>query len=233
MDILSKTESREYYYLDREKMSDRLESHLHEQYAKDNNSYFSSIVVLFVGMLAALGAYGYVFIYCNANNTINFSSEQLIYASMSACIVLAIIAYLSLYRGVAQRLNQFIVFAIRYKYFDEYKEKSESNKKQHIFYKGYTPFEKRGLKIVQGLYGEIVKISIGLFVITIFSMLYKVIPEIINSTSDQEHCRLIAALVLTAFLDVILFLYYIILRHKQFGKYYNAQKEYDYIKKSL
>lgn len=232
MDILSKTESKEIYYLIHEKMSDRLEAQLHEQYAKDNNSYFSSIVALFIGMLAALGAYGYVFIFCNTNNNnaINFSPEQLIYASIVACVVLAIIAYLSLYRGVAQRLNQFIVFAIRYKHCDEYNNDSDAESKQkHIFYSGYTPFSKRGLKIVQGLYGELVKISAGLFFLTIASMLFKVVPYI----ECQADCSLCIALIMTIFMDVMLVVNYIIIRNKQFGKYYSTEKEYDYIKKSL
>jgi len=230
MDILSKTESKEIYYLIHEKMSDRLEAQLHEQYAKDNNSYFSSIVALFIGMLAALGAYGYVFIFCNADNAINFTPEQLIYASMVACVVLAIIAYLSLYRGVAQRLNQFIVFAIRYRHCDEYNSDSDAESRQkHIFYSGYTPFRKSGLKIVQGLYGELVKISAGLFFLTIISMLFKVVPNI----ECQVDCPLCIALIMAIFMDVMLVVNYIIIRNKQFGKYYSTEKEYDYIKKSL
>ena len=60
-------------------------------------------------------------------------------------------------------------------------------------------------------------------------MLFKVVPYI----ECQADCSLCIALIMAIFMDVMLVVNYLIIRNKQFGKYYSTEKEYDYIKKSL
>ena len=73
-----------------------------------------------------------------------------------------------MYQGFAQRRDQFIIYAIRFNYGLKIKEKY----KNRIFPDNYHPFNKEGIEIYQGLFGEFIKIftiiQIIIFISTIF-----------------------------------------------------------------
>ncbi len=151
---------------------------LHEQYAVNNNSGLSSIVSLIVGMFVAIGFYGYAYVYCtNEFDTrfcyscccsCSFSLTQLSIIAILSLLVLAIIIHICIYQGTDQRLEQFIIHQIRKKY-----GIVDQNEISEILPSSYKPSGKRGLRIVQGLYGEIVKISAALELFIIVSLLVR------------------------------------------------------------
>ena len=149
---------------------------LHEQYAVNNNSGLSSVVSLIVGMFAAIGFYGYAYVFStNEFETkfcescccsCSFSLTQLSIIAIFSLLVLAIIIHICIYQGTSQRLEQFIIHKIRIEY-----GLVNQNDTSEILPSSYKPSGKRGLKIVQGLFGEIVKISAALELFIMVSLL--------------------------------------------------------------
>lgn len=147
-------------------MEQELEKQLHEQYAINNNANLSSVIALLVSLFAAIGAYGYVFIHTTVTSlpisypqVTSFDSSQFLFAAIGCLIVLAIMLHICMYQGFAQRYEQFVTYAIRYKYHSQVNYSMPTKK---IFPDTYHPFNKSGLNIIQGLYGEIAKIIIFL-----------------------------------------------------------------------
>ena len=137
-------------------METDIEKQLHEQYAVNNNAYLSSVISFLVGLFGAIGAYGYVLIYAfpDYGGNIVFSPVQLFVAMTGAMFVLGIISCICMYQGIAQRREQFITYAIRVKHI------KNVGAENSIFPQKYSPFDKHGLDMVQGLYGEFLKIVI-------------------------------------------------------------------------
>ena len=145
----------------------KLEQQLHEQYAINNNANMSSFVSIMVALITAIGAFGYVLIQTQlpclhlptGSKTI-YSVQQFYMTYMGSLIVLSILFCICTYQGIAQRKEQFIIFDIR-----------RRNGLNDNLPKGYHPFCKHNLAIIQGLYGEQVKIYIIIafiqFIITI------------------------------------------------------------------
>lgn len=131
---------------------------LHEQYAVNNNAKLESAVTLIVGLLAVIGAYGFVFLHVdeflvNLSFSHEFTLNGLLLTATATTIVLAIMSHICMYQGFAQRKGQFIIYAIRrhYKLGIIYNDK-------RIFPDSYHPFNKKFLEIYQGLFGEFIKI---------------------------------------------------------------------------
>ena len=165
-------------YMSNKDVQQKMLLQLHEQYAVNNNSSLSSVVSLIVGMFAAIGFYGYAFVFstnefetsvCDTcSDSCSFSLTQLSIIAIISLLILAIIIHICIYQGSAQRLEQFIIHQIRMKY-----GIVSQNGMSKILPYSYKPSGKRGLKIVQGLYGEIVKISAALELLIIVSLLVK------------------------------------------------------------
>jgi len=141
---------------DKEKNFNEIESQLHEQYATNNTNNLGAVVSLMAGLFVVIGFYGNVFIsssyYFEKAGDCNYRLSDLCIAAACAYIALGIMAYICIYQGMHQRHEQFIVWAIRNKFYgDKY-----NNPK--IFSDDYVPFGKNGFRIIQGLYGEFVKI---------------------------------------------------------------------------
>lgn len=139
-----------------EKKSDEIELQLHEQYADNNNSYLGHIVTLVAGLFAVIAFYGNVFIeashYFEKIEDYSYSLGDLCIVAVCAYIALGIMAYLCIYLGMHQRHEQFVVWAIRNKYYGY-------NYNSHFIYSDdYVPFNKKGFENIKGLYGEFVKI---------------------------------------------------------------------------
>lgn len=145
-------------------MRKMLELQLHEQYAVNNNANLGSMVTLIVGVIAVLGAFGYVYLYSSQMFAANFGAligrdglytvDALVLTAIASIFVLAVIFMLCLDRGAYQRKEQFIIYAIRYQYFQELKDPSQSTKMPcAIFPKNYTPYNKNMCNFVQGFFG--------------------------------------------------------------------------------
>lgn len=163
------------------KMQEQIEMQLHEQYAKNNNANVSSVMALFVTMLASVGAYGYVFLY--SENLANFEYEfdlttlydsgqfsfvALLLVAIAAIVVLIMIAYICVSLGCRQRKEQFIIYAIRRKYY--YGDMRDTK----IYPNRYDPFEKRGLKMVQSPYDYFIRCIMVAICLIALSLLFRI-----------------------------------------------------------
>lgn len=155
-------------------MKEELLRQLHEQYAINNNANLSTIVTLVVAVIAVIGCYGYVYVHttlyfsCDFGLLVNddvFYMDALLLIYLASVFVLCILSCLCAYQGVAQRKEQFIIYSIRKEYID--------NVNNNIFPKGYSPYGKKGLKIVQGLYGELIKVFLGAFILLTLMLVKK------------------------------------------------------------
>lgn len=148
-----------------DEMQQKMELQLHEQYAINNNSNLSSVVVLLAAMIAVFGGYAYLFIHSSVGFSSTeegwclydkgaelYSLDAFVIAAIATSIVLHIMRRICIYQGYAQRYEQFITFAIRHKYFSslfiqksnkggEDKEKTQEEV-TGVFPRGYHPFEK-------------------------------------------------------------------------------------------
>lgn len=164
-------------------MQQELESQLHEQYAINNNSNLSSIITLFVTMLAVLGAYGHIFIHSSyvfgfdiMFKSSNYTLDALLIVAMASLIIITIMKHICLYQGFHQRYEQFVTYAIRFKY---YKQKPE-NIRPRLFPDNYSPFYKNDKDIPQGLYGEFFSFLCWINLFICFSILAKLLYYICN-----------------------------------------------------
>lgn len=184
--------------------SNALLNELHKQYAVNNNSQLSTIITFVVAVIAVFGYFGYIYINSGCflsprcgifiHNGV-YTLEALLLAYIASVCVLAIIASLCAYQGVTQRKEQFIIHAIREREFG-YKLKYAKD----IFPSTYKPFKKKGLKIIQGIYGELIKIFLFTYILLTIALLTKAICYM----PHNAHCCYTAIYVLHTFLFVVL-----------------------------
>lgn len=163
-----------------------MEMQLHEQFSVNYNSTYSTTIALFCSLLAVLYGYGHIYLNSNIEFAANpgevycdctklYTLDALVYATIAANVVLAIMKYICLRQGVNQRLEQFLVHAIRTKYYNQDPTEMVNPK---IYPFGYTPFWKKGEKIVVGIYGELITIICALQILVMVGLLYKLIWNI-------------------------------------------------------
>lgn len=171
-----------------EKIHLNFENQLHEQYATNCNSNLSSIISLVIFALAIVGTYGYVFVYssleyssCFFDNFLEsdcyghkFTLDALILITIASIAVLTLLQYICADQGFKQRKEQFVIFALRWKYY----RCNPMSLAPRIYPKRYHPFGKRGISIIQGLYGEMVKAFFWLQIILLSFTLIKVLTNI-------------------------------------------------------
>lgn len=121
-----------------------LEKQLHEQYAVNNNSNSGTLISLLSTLLVAITGYGYV-LYQYQIMECNTAIVNL--AAIVAMAVMILLHCISIHLGAGQRMEQFITFAIRKKYY-----KSNKTSYEEIFPEYYHPFNKGLFSFVQGLY---------------------------------------------------------------------------------
>lgn len=191
-----------------------LEEQLHEQYAINNNSNLSSVIVLLASMIAVFSGFAYMFV----NSTVEFSNkpnwalydkcsqtyyfDAFIFTAIACLIVIHIMIMICIYQGYQQRYEQFITYAIRNKYIKEYWEKTGNDKRSIVFPKDYHPFPKEGnnncscpLFIsnkykdpIQGLFGEFVKIFCYLEWIIMGGVFIKILSNACKKCGGDCHC---------------------------------------------
>lgn len=206
-------------------MQDELLKQLHEQYAVNNNANLGTIVTLVVAVIAVIGYFGYVYVHTGVNFSDDFGNliagevngvnvyylDALLLIYLASVLVIAILIRLCIYQGVAQRKEQFITDAIRRKCFE-----NAINKNAHIFPKGYHPYYKEGMDIVQGLYGELVKIFKVLFWVLTIALGSKLIANVIVN-HDNGFWKLGA-------IEVALCLILVLLSYCYCYKFYREQR---------
>lgn len=164
------------------KSCDFVQQQLHEQYALNNYNGLSSVVSLFVGLLAAFFAYGHVFFNSVTSKccdwvTLVISEDKytalaLFLTTTAVCLVLMIMMRICIYQGLFQRKEQFIIHTIRCKHYGKIIKETRIIPNTDYFPKNYTPFNKDEecwLNIIQGLYGEFTKIIIFVYFIIVLS----------------------------------------------------------------
>ena len=187
-------------------MRQKLELHIHEQYAINDNAKMSSLITLFVPLLTAVGFYGYVFVHSTCefskfdgkweliDPNKMFNLDALILTAFCSLFILFVLSLVCLELGFSHRYTQFIIHAIRAKYYQprqDNKEQAKSNSDKgvdeeidlgpdfnQIFPRGWTPFgkdKKKVIDVVPGLYGEFIKYLKWTGLIIIISCLAKVV----------------------------------------------------------
>lgn len=206
----------------------QLELQLHEQFAQNYNNVYAATATMFCTMLAVLAGYGAVLI--NVRNCFavgsgafggdnGYTLDALVLVTIASLIVLFIIKYICLYQGVNQRLEQFIVFSIRKKY---YREDPTKLIKDKIFPKSYHPFEKRGFNIIVGIYGKLIPVIIVLQIIVYLLAIIKVV----SACCCNIGCFALAEVVILCGMpiaDAVIF--WLLIKH-EFKKYYEREEEY-------
>lgn len=145
-------------------MHQKMELQLHQQYAENNNANLGSIITLIVTLLAVFYGYGYVYLHSTLEfsdgfdflcecECKHFTLDALLFTASAVYVVLGIIYYICFSQGLHQRMEQFITFAIRAKYYkktktdvapdgDSFPESLMDPSYHEIFPKGYHPFKK-------------------------------------------------------------------------------------------
>lgn len=208
-----------------ERMQQEMELQLHEQYAINNNANLSSAITIIVTLLAVFYAYGYVFLnscpsFCWKGCWINkegYSAIAFFFVTLAVFFVLSVLSYICIKQGVKQRYDQFIIYAIRRKYYtnckyDLYKEVYDDPQY-------YSPFNKLskckchstrnnckstvrdGLRLVQGQFGEFVKIFTASSLIIMFLSIMK----FILLDQSRVSCVFLSLIVFIVFCTDLLF----------------------------
>lgn len=140
-----------------------IEKQLHEQYAINANNNLTTMVSIATFLLGVIGMYGYVLVYTDLSfiqlsllsneNNVQFTTDTLLLAASASMFILVILFYISVKLGATQRLEQFIAYSIRRKYYKE-----EYNKQYRVFPGGYEPFEKSRWNFLAGLHNTCIRV---------------------------------------------------------------------------
>ena len=210
-----------------EKIQKEIELQLHEQYAQNNNSYFGSIVILLCTLFAVFYAFGYVYLHSVFVSSMNYETlvindkeytfEALLLTSFATLIVIAICYCVCAYQGIAQRKEQFIIDAIRSKYYGE-----NHNEAYKLFPQKYNPRDKKEHEIFQGHYGLYMKI---MYWVAGFIIVMTVLRPFVSSSSQKNEGLLVEVII---FLIAIFALAWFCRRFykQQKKKYEDIEKEY-------
>lgn len=216
-----------------------MEMQLHEQFASNYNNGFSTTVTLFCTLLAVLYGYVYIFLHSNLDFTIGlkdlckdgkYALDALIFAGIAATIVLFIMKYICAYQGISQRLEQFVVYAIRSKYYGE----SPIDLTPRIYPSNYHPFKNDGKILPIGLYGKFIDILCGIQCLVVVSMVIKVVCSLFGKEQCQfQYCT--GFLEILAFFVIFVIFYGLYTDGKQelVSKYYKRYGEYLEYKESI
>lgn len=214
-------------------MQDELLKQLHEQYAVNNNANLGTIVTLVVAVIAVIGYFGYVYVHtgvdfsddfgCLVKPNGEFYLDALLLIYLASVLVIAILVRLCIYQGVAQRKEQFITDAIRREYFN--RDFLRDTGFDKVFPEGYHPYGKKGLEIVQGLYGELVKVFMSVFVLLTILVMMKCLAVNHIFSSWKESFGQLNAISCIVMLLTLLLIITTICHYKRQVKYYKKRQE--------
>lgn len=214
---------------EKENMRESVYKDMHKGYSEDFNSILNSCMGLLIATLGVLWAYGYVFIFSNnelpsnwfqMESLENLNLNSLCFTTIGACAALCAIIMIMTYQGVAGRKEQFIIHLIRIK------SGIEINDATGVFPKDYHPFKKRGISILQSLYGEIVKI-LEVISICIYLLTFIRIAVASCCVCNENTCLMASSFLLLLIMGIVLILVTWLYYEKQLRKYYDIEEEYN------
>lgn len=177
-------------------MKNDLEKQLHEQYVINNNSKLGSLVTFLTALVGIFACYGYVFTFSGyvprpvqedyAPGLLGFVGAGFKYKCFhidlflltagATFFIISVLHNISLYLGVDQRKEQFLIFAIRLKAYTNNKTEEEKDEYRKTFPKQHCPMNKSGVyNIAQGLHGKFCIIFIIMYIIILIMTLFKVL----------------------------------------------------------
>lgn len=218
----------------RQEMEQKMLLQLHEQYAVNNNAYMGSVIPLIVAMLGVFYAYGVVYVNSTLQYAQNYESlykdgtyalDVLIFVTSISVCVMAVLFLICLKRGSVQRKEQFIIYAIRYRYFEELRCKKDGLPYgDSIFPEGYDPFGKGLCGFVQGPYNLLMNVFVVSAAVIIILTILKITMNI-----DGIYCaETIIVMVLSALSCVIGVICCICVFKEKYEEYKNTEKAYAY-----
>jgi hypothetical protein len=212
------------------------EKQLHEQYAINNNAILRSVIVLACALIVVIGYFGFVFVNSTAefsngffrlrNDDGGFFMDVLLCSYVASSFILFVLARLCIYQGIAQRKEQFITYAIRTKY-KMVDGGCEHDKSSKVLPNDYHPFGKNKIEVIQGLYGELLKVFKWVFYLLSIGIIVKVCSNMVEYDSFYllGFAECMVCIILVVFLRVALNCYH----NKQMYSYIKRQKEYNEI----
>lgn len=207
----------------------QLELQPHEQYATNNNAYLGSIVVLLTALLAVFAGYGYVFLRTSLTATTDFgvmcggdafTLDALLLTILAVVGVIAVCYVICAYQGCAQRKEQFIINAIRQKYYGE-----DINGPFRLFRQDYSPWGKEGHQIFQGLYGLFMKMCYVGAAAVLLATAAKVAAFFLSRPA-QDICLLCLELIVCLLLVGLIGSCCAVFYAKQVAKYHVVERDY-------
>lgn len=211
-------------------MKDELLLHLHEQYAINNNANLGSFITILVALIAIFAVYGHLYIHSLNEASLKFEFlksfsngpeyyfNTLVLTGIVTNIILTIMLHLCLYQGSHQRYEQFTIFAIRAKNMD-------LNHSEPIFPKNYCPFNKGCLGIIQGLFGEFVRVFIWIVIIIVISLFYKA-SFVLNINYGSVEMILFYLSVIVFFIVFVFDMNVICKHYTELENFFNYLKKY-------
>ncbi len=209
-----------------------MEMQLHEQFATNYSSGFSSTVALFCTLLAVLYGYGHIFLHSSLTFTQAleglytdgiYALDALIFAGIAATIVLFIMKYICVYQGISQRMEQFIIYAIRSKYYGE----RPIDLEPRIYPSTYHPFKDKDKDLPIGLYGKFIVILCGIQWLVIGSLVFKIICSLLREGQCQiQTCTFFIELMM--FFSILIFCLWLYIKGERelIQNYHRRYKEY-------
>lgn len=183
-----------------ESMIDKMELQLHEQFAQNYNNTFSTTVTLFCTMVATLYGYGFVFLHSSARfasevgkmeDGCAYTLDALIFVTIASLVVLTIMQCICIALGGGQRLEQFVVYAIRERHLRRRKRWGQG---VQMFPFEYSPIKRMNRKnkgivrkwerlkkchdIIVGIYGEFILLIFFLQLFVLVGLAWKCIANI-------------------------------------------------------
>ena len=144
-------------------MKDDIEKQLHEQYAINNNAKSGILLTLLSTLMVSFTGFGYVQVIFIKGDLKGCFLSCL--SGIAVEIVLLILYYACIHLGYTQRSDQFVIYSIRKK---AYENEEELEK---VFGKGYSPFNKGWINFIQGLYNGLSSIILSITLLLPFAFI--------------------------------------------------------------
>ena len=198
--------------------TERLEDHLHEQYAINNNSNASSLISILAALAITFTGYGYV-LYQYLDCSIARNADILLIVTSAVVGVLLLLYIISINLGSGQRMEQFITFAIR---MERYRKDSQLVETySRIYPNSYNPYNKSYFKFVQGIY-NILSVAMVVCLISVVALYFGCLcSEYSPKNPPCDWLSITFNIVWPT--SLISMVYY---RLKRYGNYLDRQEEY-------
>lgn len=234
-----------------EEMRNKMELNLHNSFSENYNSLTGTVITILMTSVAVLYGYGYVFLECSNNlasclfqikdyndqlieimvdqkplsivgiqGKTDLNINALVLTFLAVEFVLFALMHILVVQGTSLRREQFIVYMFR--------QKNKLNIKPEANITGsYSPFGKKCLNILPGLYKELFIILACIASCLLLTTICRVCCA--SGNSDIRHCFIAYSIIVPYLVFCIILCGYSLC--KNFNKYYQTQKEYISVRK--